>query len=83
MSPEDIQVLKAWNCGNEIPAGDYWFDFRTGEWGYAGGPLEGTARCYPFAKNQSSYKKEKPQSPYFEDGIFERSCALGQCLSIP
>lgn len=34
---EDLMLLE-YLAGGSIPAGNYWLDYYTGEWGYAGNP---------------------------------------------
>lgn len=46
LAPQEVVALGVLNCNTGIPDGDYWIDFQTGAWGYAGGGREGVLACY-------------------------------------
>lgn len=46
LSPQEVAALGVLNCNTGVPGGDYWIDFQTGAWGYAGGAREGVLACY-------------------------------------
>ncbi|MDY6881561.1 MAG: hypothetical protein SV686_15080 [Thermodesulfobacteriota bacterium] len=50
-----IQTLEQWHCGR-IPDGNYWLNFNTGAWGYAGDPRPMghiSDNCYNQGRRQS------------------------------
>lgn len=81
MTAQQIQQLEAWNCGNEVPSGDYWFDVGTGAWGYAGGSRQGFLGCYLSAENQDSREKEG-RAPFWEDRTHDLTCKFGKCQDV-
>lgn len=46
LAAPEIAALGVLNCNTGVPSGDYWIDFQTGAWGYAGGGREGVLACY-------------------------------------
>lgn len=77
----DLLVLVNWNCGEDIPDGDYWLDVGTGAWGYSGGPQQGRLPCHSAAAAGTAEpanevgEEQNNNSPFFED----RMCARGLC----
>jgi len=40
LTADQVRTLASHNCG-VVASGRYWLDFRTGIWGYEGGPAQG------------------------------------------
>lgn len=81
LDDESIEYFEYWSCGQPVSDGDYWFNWDTGAWGYAGGPQEGVLACY--GSPSAATEPEQESAPQDEGGASPdwetRMCEQGMC----